>query len=69
MLEIYLKRKDYPSCYSVLEVLRMQKKVLTNYIDQETVKIKFFIFLNQINTILVNVGKKEYISNYMRNSK
>jgi intraflagellar transport protein 140 len=37
MLEIYVKQKDYPSSYSVLEVLRMQKKVLTNYIDQETV--------------------------------
>jgi len=39
MLEIYLKKKDYPSSYSVLEVLRMQKKVLTNYVDQETVII------------------------------
>lgn len=40
MLEIYVKQKDYPSSYSVLEVLRLQKKVLTNYVDQETV---FFI--------------------------
>lgn len=49
MLEIYLKKKDYPSSYSVLEVLRLQKKVLTNYVDQETVKnfllVFFIIFL------------------------
>lgn len=45
MLEIYLKKKDYPSSYSVLEVLRMQKKVLMNYVDQETVNILFhFLF-------------------------
>jgi hypothetical protein len=58
MLEIYLKRKDFPSAYSVLEVLRMQKKILTNYIDQET-----------ISQILINVGKKENLANYLKNSR
>ncbi len=54
MLEVYLKRKDYPSSYSVLEVLRLQKKVLSNYVDHET-----------INQILIAVGKKEHINNYI----
>lgn len=58
MLEIYLKRNDFPSAYSVLEVLRMQKKILTNYIDQET-----------ILQILINVGKKENLANYIKNSR
>lgn len=58
MLEIYLKRKDFPSAYSVLEVLRIQKKVLANYVDQET-----------INQILIAVGKKEHLSSYLKNSK
>ncbi len=39
MLEIYVLNKDYPSAYSVLEALRLQKKTITNYIDQETVII------------------------------
>lgn len=46
MLEIYLKKKDYPSSYSVLEVLRMQKKILTNYVDQETVINNIILFFN-----------------------
>jgi hypothetical protein len=57
MLEIYLRNKEYPSCYSVLEVLRLQKKVLTNYVDQET-----------INEILIAVGKKEHLGLYLKNS-
>jgi hypothetical protein len=55
MLEVYLKRKDYPSSYSVLEVLRLQKKVLMNYVDQET-----------INEILTSVGKKDHLQMYLK---
>jgi hypothetical protein len=54
MLDIYLLRKDYPSSYSVLEVLRLQKKILTNYVDQDT-----------INQILTAVGKKEHLNTYL----
>ena len=54
MLEVYLKRKDYPSSYSVLEVLRLQKKILSNYVDQET-----------INQILIAVGKKDHMNSYL----
>ncbi len=56
MLEIYLQRKDYPSCYSILEILRLQKKILTNYIDQRI-----------INEILVGVGKRENLHIYLKN--
>lgn len=56
MLEIYLKRKDYPSCYSVLEVLRLQKKILTNYVEHDV-----------INEILIAVGKKEHLVSYLKN--
>jgi hypothetical protein len=54
MLEIYIKRKDFASSYSVLEVLRLQKKVLSNYIDQKT-----------ISDILNAVGKKENLNIYL----
>ena len=56
MLNVYMKKRDYPSAYSVLEVLRLQKKILTNYVDQE-----------QINEILIAVGRKEQIGVYLKN--
>jgi len=39
MIEIYMRTKEYSGAYSCLELMKLKKKVLTNYVEQETVII------------------------------
>ncbi len=53
MIRVYIRRKDYLLAYSMLEALRVGKKILTHFIDPET-----------INEILVANNKQEQPSLY-----
>lgn len=54
MLEIYLQNKDYPSCFSVFEVLRTSGKKIDRFIDYKTIEI-----------ILKSVDKLHMIKEYV----
>lgn len=53
MIRIYLRKKDYQMAYTMIEGLRVGKKILSHFIDPET-----------INEILTNVNKKEQSALY-----
>ena len=39
MIDIYYKNQDFNSAWSALEALRLNKKVLTNYVDLDKIKV------------------------------